>query len=295
MKLRVKAFAKVNPYLKIISREDDGFHRLKLSFLSIDLADEITFTPLEERRVEVAMDGEVPEEENLAFKVGNDLLRECNEDDRGAKVVIEKGIPTGAGLGGGSTDAAATLAGLNELWGCGLDRESMAKIGEKYGSDIPFFFYGGFCRGEDRGTRVRKEKNPFADRLVPVIAPDFSQMTAEAYGKYDEFTDDEDTAEVDELTILADNHLDDFRIINDLQGPVLEIHPELEGYIELLESCQSVQTAGLTGSGSALFGITYPGVTRFQLAGELKALPGGTSLFMTRPTPAGQALAEMRW
>ncbi|MFP3952657.1 MAG: 4-(cytidine 5'-diphospho)-2-C-methyl-D-erythritol kinase [Candidatus Acetothermia bacterium] len=298
MEISVKAFAKVNPYLKIISRERDGYHNLKLSFLSIDLADRITFTPLEqENRIEVSMDGDVPQEENLVYKVANELSQRCAVDDRGTRIVVNKRIPIGAGLGGGSTDAAATLVVLNRLWGCGLRRESLMEIGEKYGSDITFFFHGGFCRGQGRGTEVKKEQNPFGNRFVPVIAPAFSQMTAAAYKKYDEYSDggEESSREVDGLEILNPGNVGGFKINNDLQKPVIEINPDLEDYIRLLEACPSIQTAGLTGSGSAVFGIAHEGVPKFDLMEEIGDLPPGARLFFTKPTSSGHELTEVWW
>lgn len=297
MELTVKAFAKVNPYLKILSRESDGYHQLDLGLLSINLADLIKFREIDSKEIVVKTDAPIPQQENLVFKVARELQNRCGSPRRGAEIVLDKAIPTGAGLGGGSSDAAATLIFLNQLWNCNLEEDELISIGEEFGSDITFFFYGGYCRGRGRGTQIEKTRNPFKDRWIPILVPPFSQTTPQAYRKYDETHPqiDTDAPQTNENVRGGNTDPDQFTITNDLQGPVMKLNPELQSYLSPLEKTRTLQTVGLTGSGSALFGISRRDVSQEEIAGSLDKFPEAAELYLTHPVDRGQQIFRIKW
>ncbi len=149
--LTLKAPAKINWFLHVLSRRDDGYHNILSVMQCIGLYDTLTFEP----SAEVSLDSslEIPPEENLVFRAAV-LLREQAGVSQGVHITLVKEIPMGAGLGGGSSDAASVLTGLNTLWNLHLDPATLERIGEKLGSDVPFFFHCPVALVEGRGERV---------------------------------------------------------------------------------------------------------------------------------------------
>ena len=294
MKLFAKSFAKVNPYLKITGLEENGYHELELSYLSVNLADRLELERARKGTVRIATDAEIPREDNLCFKVAKSLQETC-DPDAGVKITLNKGIPIGGGLGGGSSDAATTLIGLNRLWNCDLTREQLVEIGGEFGADIPFFFYGGYCVGRGRGNEVQPLVNPYSDRLVPIITPSFSQLTGEVYAKYDELVGQTgNNSGITKRNPATD--VRERRVRNDLQEPAIRLNPDLDKYLDLLERVTAIETFGVSGSGSSVFGVTKPGIRRKQLRAEIKkgleGLTGNQQLEITRPTESGQIITE---
>ena len=133
--------AKLNLNLRVISKRIDGYHNLETTFQLIDLFDEIIFEKSNES-FSISCDGlEIELENNLIFKAFNAIKKYCQVDE-GVQIHLKKKIPAGAGLGGGSSNAATTLIALNKIWGLDLSREELAKIGKPLGADIPIFIYG---------------------------------------------------------------------------------------------------------------------------------------------------------
>lgn len=155
MTLTCPAYAKLNLFLEVTGKRPDGFHNLESVFLAIDLADTLSAEPRDDGRIGLACDapGMPPEAENLAVKAAAALRRKVG-GGAGIQFHLEKRIPMGAGLGGGSSDAAAALVLTNRLWGTGLSRRELAEIGAGLGSDIPFFLYGGSCLCQGRGEKI---------------------------------------------------------------------------------------------------------------------------------------------
>lgn len=146
------AYAKLNLTLEVLGRRPDGFHEVKTVLQTIDLADRLTFEPHE--RVELR--GNRPElagPDNLVWQAAQELqtLAGCRQ---GARITLEKAIPVAAGLGGGSSDAAATLLALNQLWDLGLSRETLEGVAARLGADVAFFLYGGTALAEGRGEKI---------------------------------------------------------------------------------------------------------------------------------------------
>lgn len=150
----IQANAKINLNLKILGKKSDGYHNIKSTFQSIDLAD---FVLIE--RAKNYFSGSIicPESENIILKAKN-LLEKTVKKKLPCHIHLQKVIPISAGLGGGSADAAATLVGLNLLYNLNLNKRELAKIGIKIGADVPFFLYGGTCQVSGKGERIKPIK-----------------------------------------------------------------------------------------------------------------------------------------
>ena len=172
--------AKLNLNLRVISKRIDGYHNLETTFQFIDLFDEITFEKSNES-FNVSCDGlEIEPENNLIFKSFNAIKEYC-EADEGIMIHLKKNIPVGAGLGGGSSNAATTLIALNKIWDLDLSREELAKIGKPLGADIPIFIYGKNAIAKGIGDvflDVEFRKNKFL-----LICPNIEVSTGEMFRK----------------------------------------------------------------------------------------------------------------
>jgi 4-diphosphocytidyl-2-C-methyl-D-erythritol kinase len=167
--MQEKAYAKVNLTLEIIGKRRDGFHNLASVMQTVDLFDTITFSSSDEVTV-TCDDEEITPEINLATKAAG-VLRQKAGISEGADIAIKKNIPVSAGMGGGSTDAAATLRGLNKLWKLGLTLDELTVIAAEIGSDVPFLVRGGTSLVQGRGEDV----TPIAAAQIPkflILTPD---------------------------------------------------------------------------------------------------------------------------
>jgi 4-diphosphocytidyl-2-C-methyl-D-erythritol kinase len=180
--LRLKANAKINLFLEVLGRRPDGYHNVETVYQSIDLYDVITLCENSPGVVEVRCDDpRVPlDDTNIAYKAAELLLKESGKQ-RGVEIQIRKQIPVGAGLAGGSTDAAAVLVGLNEIWKIGYRIEDLALLSGKLGADVPFCVMGGTALGRGRGDELTRLSS-FSEIPVVVANPGFHVSTAWAYG-----------------------------------------------------------------------------------------------------------------
>ena len=156
--LTIQAYAKLNLTLEVLGRRPDGYHETASIMQTLDLADTISIEPSDALAV-TCSDTNLDGDANLAWQAA-DLLRRETGVDAGARIAIQKRIPVAAGLGGGSSDAAATLNGLNELWSLGLSKDRLRAIAAKLGSDAPFLIEGGTAIALGRGERVRHLPTP---------------------------------------------------------------------------------------------------------------------------------------
>ncbi len=152
MSLTLPAYAKINLTLQVLRKRADGYHEIASVLQSISLSDTLTVSPASDLSLS-APGLDCPVEDNLALKAAR-LLQETTGCTLGADIRLQKRIPSAAGLGGGSSDAATTLLALNELWGLGLERASLLILAAGLGSDVPFFLYGGTVLAQGRGERL---------------------------------------------------------------------------------------------------------------------------------------------
>jgi 4-diphosphocytidyl-2-C-methyl-D-erythritol kinase len=264
--VRVPAYAKLNLGLRVLYRRPDGYHELRTIFQTVSLADRlnISFTPAKATSIEVEGAPEIVD--NLVGKACRLLLQELKIH---ADVIfnLKKNIPSGAGLGGGSSDAAAVLLALPPLAGKVLSPHRLHAIAGQLGSDVPFFLFGGAALGMGRGEELYPLPDQPARRGLLVVPPVHSS-TAEAYRDLSRALADEWTSGL--TSIRLQNKLFSFQQLiwrggvndekpadeaeNDFEEVVFARHPELQR-IKARLSRLGAKPAAMTGSGSAIFGI----------------------------------------
>ena len=269
--MQIKSFAKINWILKVLGRRPDSFHEVSTVLQTVDLADRISIELIPRDGIELKATGyEVPQgEDNLVHRAACLLKREFSVGT-GARIFLEKRIPVGAGLGGGSSNAAIVLLGLNRLWDCGADPERLQKLARELGSDVPFFLLGGTAWGEGRGERLRSLPDPPNEELV-LCYPGFSMSTAEAYvmGQWaplnissNRLTKTRTDTKIRRFCDYAKGGRRVHVLIeNDFDAPLLKRFPELAETRQALEKagCESVS---LCGSGSTVLGVPSQGQTK---------------------------------
>jgi len=236
---RLAAPAKLNLFLHVVGRRSDGYHLIQTAFRLIDFCDWISVVPREDGmiRLEDELPG-VPAERNLAVRAAR-ALKDAAGVPNGATIRIEKRIPMGAGLGGGSSDAATTLLALNRVWGVGLSRSELATIAAALGADVPFFLLGANALGEGIGE-VLTPLN-LAPAWYVVLTPQVAVPTAEI------FAAPELTRDAKPIKITA--FFNGFGR-NDLEPVVCARYPEVAKHLAWL---RNFGDARMSGSGSSVF------------------------------------------
>lgn len=178
--LTINAPAKINWFLNVICRRDDGFHEIRSVVQKIALYDKLTFSPSSE--LAISTDSDIPTEDNIVYKTAL-LLKKRYNVDAGALINLEKKIPVGAGLGGGSSDAAAALVGLNQLWSLNLPLNELSASAQEIGSDVTLFLYDSISYLEGRGEKIVTYR-AIAPVYLLIVKPDFNVSTAWAYNNF---------------------------------------------------------------------------------------------------------------
>jgi 4-diphosphocytidyl-2-C-methyl-D-erythritol kinase len=170
MRLRLTAPAKINWTLEVLGRRPDGFHEVKTILQTIDLCDSLELESAPELTLTATGEGLPPPQENLTMRAAR-LLRERAGYSSGVRMRLTKTIPVAAGLGGGSSDAAAALRGLDRLWGLVLPHERLVELAAEVGSDVPFFLHGGTALAEGRGERITPLPKAPRTAILVVVPP----------------------------------------------------------------------------------------------------------------------------
>jgi 4-diphosphocytidyl-2-C-methyl-D-erythritol kinase len=251
------SFAKINLNLRVLGRRADGYHELRTVFQTITLQDRLTFSALEEPRIELECDApDVPSDDSNLVVRAAELLRESFGVRLGARIKLEKLIPAGGGLGGGSSNAAVALIGLARLWEIEATRDELCALGATLGADVPFFFTGGTALGTGRGTVVTPLTDAPRASLV-VVAPRVKVSTAEAYKALNAPAL---TKEIEPVNLLVSRAKSDFSgslpsvLANDFEPVIFRRHPEIERARDALLQA-GAGGALLSGSGSSVFGV----------------------------------------
>lgn len=271
------AFAKINLDLRILGTRPDGYHDLRTIFQSLALFDKVTVT---RRRgpLEIVCDQEdVPtDRRNLAWKAASLLHRVATGKSTavgGISIDLRKRIPTQAGLGGGSADAAMTLLALNKLWKFDLDLTTLTRIGARLGADVPYFLVGGTSLGLGRGDDIY----PLADLPtvhVVILRPGFGVATADAYTWFDQ--EKRRIKEPAARSYPAGWPSWAATLRNDLEAPVVRHHPAISRIRQSMVDA-GANFAAMSGSGSAVFGLFERAEAARRTASDL-ARPGWLSL-----------------
>ncbi|PZX02841.1 4-diphosphocytidyl-2-C-methyl-D-erythritol kinase [Psychrobacillus insolitus] len=251
----VKAPAKINLTLDVLHKRSDGYHEVEMIMTTVDLADRIGLEIREDEKIQIlSVDRFVPNDyRNLAYQAAK-LLKDTYHVKLGVSITIEKNIPVAAGLAGGSSDAAATLRGLNTLWGLGLSLEELAQLGTKIGSDVAFCVYGGTALATGRGELIQELPAP-PNSWVILAKPTLGVSTADIYGKMK--LDKIIHPKTNQMIEAIENK--DFYQMCDSIGNVLE-DVTLKLYPEVAVLKEQMQKFGadavlMSGSGPTVFGL----------------------------------------
>ena len=265
--LVLRSPAKLNLFLHIVGRRSDGYHLLQSVFQLIDWYDTITLKIIPEntiRRIN-AIAG-VPPDKDLVVRAAT-LLKDFCKFEGGVEIDLKKEIPIGAGLGGGSSDAATTLIGLNALWNLQLDKKTLANLGLQLGADVPFFIYGQNAFVEGIGEKIQGIELEKRDFLV--IFPKQGIATASI------FQDPELTRDHAQITIdgfLASPWSD---LSNDCQAAAMRICPEVKQALDWISQAAPGSEPRMSGSGSSVFAVLDPKANPAKLENLLQSLPKG--------------------
>jgi 4-diphosphocytidyl-2-C-methyl-D-erythritol kinase len=253
MTLTLKAYAKINLILEVLAKRPDGYHEVSSILQTISLADTLTFEPNQtlDFRCNVST---LQTPDNLVLKAAR-MLQATTGSNMGATIHLTKKIPIASGLGSGSTDAAATLIGLNQLWQLNLSFDNLTGLASKLGSDVPFFLYGGISLAKGRGEQVTPlppTPQLWLVLLEPPIEP-VPKKTAKLYSQLNpsHFTSDQFTQKL----IAHLNHggkVEDAFLFNVFEQVAFDFFPELTKYRSSLLQA-GARSVHLAGSGPALF------------------------------------------
>ncbi len=248
----LKAYAKINLSLYVTGVRDDGYHLIDSVFVPVNIYDRIEVEKAEE--ISIHSSDDIPlDENNTAYKAAQLFMEKYGT--KGARITIKKGIPSMAGLGGGSSDAAAVLIAMNELYGTESVSGELLELGEKVGADVPFFLGSGAARVEGIGEKIKPIDMDIKLWLV-LIKPYESLSTANVYMKYN-FNLNEERGNSDKLVRALENgDLNGIcsNLNNDLERPATLICSEVKESLDFLMENEAM-AAGMTGSGSCVFGI----------------------------------------
>lgn len=233
-KLVENCYGKINLTLEVIGLRPDGYHEIKSVMQSVSLKDTLHIALSDALSLSGDMEDLSYGEDNLVMKAAR-LLKERSGYSGGARMELVKGIPVGAGLAGGSTDAAGALRGLNQLWGLGYDDKELMALGAEIGSDIPFCITGGTAFVSGRGEYVRPLSNNAGGNVL-IVNPGFSVSTREIYTAYDEMVGKRDhgKSEAMEKALETGERYYPY-LINDLELVTTTLYPKVGELIEDLK------------------------------------------------------------
>ena len=271
--LRIIAPAKINLHLEILGIREDGFHELAMVMQSIDLVDEIKFISNDDSRIKLDCDdlNLSVDKNNLIVKAAELLKKKANNFTLGADILLNKNIPIGAGLAGGSADAAATLVGLNEFWQLGFTNKQLEDFSSELGSDISFCVKGGMQICFGRGEKL--EPLDFTNNSMAILLvknSNVSVSTPWAYGIFKEMkSKDYLKSEIDfekrrselrrKLWVRSLSIENPPPLQNDLQKVVAPITPSVQKALDILSSLPKAIAYAMSGSGPSCFAL-YPDI-----------------------------------
>lgn len=255
LRILEKAPAKINLSLDVLHKRTDGFHEVKMIMTTIDLADRVELVELASDEIKIISHNRfVPDDQrNLAYQAAS-LLKKRYGVKKGVSIAITKVIPVAAGLAGGSSDAAATLRGLNRLWKLGLSLDELAELGAEIGSDVSFCVYGGTALATGRGEKIQHIDTP-PHCWVVLAKPTIGVSTADVYRNLNLNT----VAHPDVEGMIEGIKAQDFDQIcsllgNALEGVTLKMYPEVANIKDQMKRF-GADAVLMSGSGPTVFGL----------------------------------------
>ena len=253
--LNLKAFAKINLGLEVLNKMNNNFHNINTVFTRISLHDTISIAEHNSLEVSCSPDLNISQEENIVYKAAKLLQDKYNCNNKHAKITITKNIPSGAGLGGGSSDAAYTLIGLNKFWSLKLSYQQLHELATKLGSDVPFFLKPGLASAQGRGELL-KYFNLSLPWHILVINPNIHISTKWAYQKLNR---DDSTYPITDFKEVLHKSINNPEIlkqylINHFEIAVFEKFPEIKHIKDTMYENAAILSL-LSGSGSTMFAL----------------------------------------
>lgn len=254
--LKLQAPAKINLHLSILGKREDGYHNLFMLMEKVSLYDEIHLEKISSG-VELSEVGnrkwEIGKEQNLCFRAAK-LIQKVSGSGYGVRIGLKKNIPVGAGLGGGSSNAATVLKGLNELWGLYWPLEKLAPLGLKLGADVPFFLHDGPAKVEGMGERITPVGN-LPKLWIILINPGIDVSTPLAYWGWDKTKFRKELTLKNRSASVPRTFSEVTQILhNDFEEVVIPSYPEIQNAKDTLRGVKAKGTL-MSGSGSTVFGL----------------------------------------
>lgn len=278
--MRIEAYAKVNFTLEVLGKRADGYHALRSLVVPVTLSDTLTLADAEDISSDTGYD------DDLCVKAANVLKSHAPEPKaiKGVAISVEKRIPAGGGLGGGSADAAATLVALNEMWGLRFTPERLTEIGAEVGSDVPSLVLSRFAGPvvmEGRGEFVRPAGGDFPRLNLVLVNPGVFSSTPRVFAKCNSRVTDDPEILYNIVSSYQSRDLSSMAasFMNDLETAAMELNPEIKTAKEALIA-RGVSGALMSGSGSTVFGLVSSEDEGREIASSLRA--GGYSAWCVK-------------
>lgn len=305
--LVLNSYAKLNLFLEVVNKRKDNYHNLRTLFERIDLSDKVILKPRRDGKIKIICKNyDVPKNSsNLCYRSAK-LLQEIFNIDKGLDIRIIKRIPVGAGLGGGSSNAACVLIGLNRLWKLNISKKRLADIAGRIGCDVPFFIYDvAFAQAAGRGDEIKALNLPERVHLWHVLAvPKLAVSTPFIYRKWDQFSGltmprfdvkllspleimrQRDKVKLSLTGLTSALRKNDLSLINEflfngLEPLTVKYYPQVQSIKEKLNRL-GLKTILMSGSGPAVFGIVSSRKEAVTIARKVKEKDGSLHVFATR-------------
>ena len=250
--MKILSPAKINLFLHITGKRPDGYHDLVTIMCCVSLYDTISLTTRVKKTTVSCSNPEVPEDEtNIAFKAADLFFNRLNRQE-GVKITIKKEIPVAAGLGGGSSNAAAVFLGLNRCYGYPFSLDDLMAMGISIGADVPFFLFGKPALAKGIGEKLEALKGLLSYKVL-LVYPGFGVSTAEIYKKFD-FGLTKCKKKLKQSLLEKQTFNAAYDLYNDLENVVVSTHPEIIAVKEALLN-HGALGALMSGSGSTVFGL----------------------------------------
>lgn len=273
MELIQRAYAKINLSLDIIKRLSSGYHKIESVIQELELHDIIKLKKID-KGIKLRTNANIcPDKKNLAYKAAELLIKNF-KINKGVEITIEKNIPIAAGLGGGSSDAAATLKGMNKLFNLNLSEKELIKISENIGMDVPFFILGSTVRVTGRGENVKRIETLPNNIYFVLVKPNFNISTKHAYKNLDYEQAGKKLKTAEMLNAIKEKNIKKIveNMHNDFEYTVCKEYPIINEIKQKIIK-NGALNALMSGSGPTVFGITQEEAVAKNIGDSLKKDP----------------------
>ena len=254
--MKTKAYAKLNLFLNVKGKREDGYHDLEMINITVGLADELELTLTDGEVICETSDKNLNGKNNLAYKAAV-FMQKIFKVKNGVKIFVEKNIPVGGGLGGGSADAAATIEALNKIWNLNLTFNQMFEIAKNFGSDTPYCLYKGPAIVKGVGFDITPLNLDISNYEISLFTPNVAVATGNVFSNLK--NNNKYSLDLAVKYLTSGNYEDFIKgLKNDLQDTAFELYPEVKEKYEFLKKTYGEEGLFMTGSGSTIVKISKP-------------------------------------